>query len=265
MELCSIASGSSGNCIYVGGEHTRLLIDTGLSKKRILNGLAGIDVGPDELDGILITHEHADHVAGLGVMARALHLPIYGTRGTLRGIRNMASLGEIDESLFHEISADVDFRVGDLTVHPFHISHDANDPVAYRVTDGTKTIAVATDMGTYDAYTVRNLQGVNGLLLESNHDIRMLEVGPYPYPLKARVAGDYGHLSNEWSGRLLCEILNDDMKQIFLGHLSEQNNMEELAYETVKLEVTLGDNPYRGDELPISVASRYKPTIKVTV
>ena len=151
MELCSIASGSSGNCIYVGGEHTRLLIDTGLSKKRILNGLAGIDVGPDELDGILITHEHADHVAGLGVMARALHLPIYGTRGTIRGIRNMSSLGEIDESLFHEISADVDFSVGDLTVHPFHISHDANDPVAYRVTDGSKTVAVATDMGTYDA------------------------------------------------------------------------------------------------------------------
>ena len=90
MELCSIASGSSGNCIYVGGDHTRLLIDTGLSKKRILNGLAGIDVGPDELDGILITHEHADHVSGLGVMARALHLPIYGTRGTIRGIRNMS-------------------------------------------------------------------------------------------------------------------------------------------------------------------------------
>ena len=122
----------------------------------------------------------------------------------------MSSLGEIDESLFHEISADVDFNVGDLTVHPFHISHDANDPVAYRVSDGTRTVAVATDMGTYDAYTVRNLQNVDGLLLESNHDIRMLEVGPYPYPLKARVAGDYGHLSNEWSGRLLSEILHDD-------------------------------------------------------
>ncbi|MBQ4361444.1 MAG: MBL fold metallo-hydrolase [Lachnospiraceae bacterium] len=265
MELCSIASGSSGNCIFTGSGSTRLLIDTGLSKKRILEGLAGIDVGPGDLDGILITHEHADHVCGLGVMARALHIPIYATRGTIRGIKGMTSLGKIDEDLFQVISADVDFTVGDLTVHPFHISHDANDPVAYRITDGRRSVAVATDMGTYDAYTIRNLEGVNGLVLESNHDIRMLEVGPYPYPLKQRVAGEYGHLSNEWSGRLLSEILHDDISQVFLGHLSQQNNIPELAYETVKLEVTLGENPYRGEDLPIGVASRTEPTRCVTI
>ncbi len=265
MELCSIASGSSGNCIYTGGAHTRILVDAGISKKRIIAGLEGIDVSADDLSGILITHEHADHVAGLGVLARAFHLPIYATRGTIRGIKAMKTLGDIDAALFHEISADVDFTVGDLTIHPFHISHDANDPVAYRITDGRRTVAVATDMGTYDAYTVRNLEHVNGLVLESNHDIRMLEVGPYPYQLKARVAGEYGHLSNEWSGRLLCDILHDDIKQVFLGHLSKQNNMEELAYETVKLEITLGDNPYTGEELPIAVASREKPTMKVEV
>ena len=265
MELCSIASGSSGNCIFTGSGRTRILVDAGISKKRICAGLEGIDVSSDDLDAILITHEHADHISGLGVLARALHIPIYATRGTIRGIKSMKSLGEIDPSLFHEISADVDFKVGDLTVHPFHISHDANDPVAYRMTDGKSTVAVATDMGTYDAYTVRNLSNVNGLLLESNHDIRMLEVGPYPYQLKARVAGDYGHLSNEWSGRLLCEILHENLRQVFLGHLSKQNNMEALAYETVKLEVTLGDNPYRGEEIPISVASRDKPTLKAEV
>ena len=265
MELCSIASGSSGNCIFVGGDHTRLLVDAGISRKRILSGLTGIDVGPGEIDGILITHEHVDHVSSLGVLARSLAVPIYATRGTIRGIRGMSSLGEIDPDLFQEISADVDFRVGDLTVHPFHISHDANDPVAFRVTDGVRTAAVATDMGTYDAYTVRNLQGVNGLVLESNHDIKMLEVGPYPYQLKRRVGGDYGHLSNEWSGRLLNEILHDDMKQVFLGHLSKQNNMEELAYETVKLEVTYGDCPYRGEDIPIAVASRTEPTVKVEI
>ena len=265
MELCSIASGSSGNCIFVGGDHTRLLIDTGISRKRIFSGLEGIDVSPDDLDGILITHEHADHISGLGVMARTLKIPIYGTPGTIRGIKAMNSLGEIDPSLFCEISADVDFTVGDLTVHPFHISHDANDPVAYRITDGSRTVAVATDMGTYDAYTVRNLSNVNAMLLEANHDIRMLEVGPYPYQLKRRVAGDYGHLSNEWSGRLLSSVLHDDLKQVFLGHLSKQNNMAELAYETVKLEVTLDDNPYKGEEIPIAVASRDEPSQKAVV
>ena len=265
MELCSIASGSSGNCIFTGGDRTRLLVDAGISKKRILEGLAGIDVGPGEIDGILVTHEHADHVSGLGVMARALHVPIYATRGTIRGIRSMKSLGAIDEDLFRVISADVNFEIGELKIHPFHISHDANDPVAYRISDGKRTVAVATDMGTYDSYTVKNLTGVNGLVLESNHDIRMLEAGPYPYPLKQRVAGDYGHLSNEWSGRLLSGIMHDDMKQIFLGHLSKQNNMEELAYETVKLEITLGDNPYRGEDLPIGVASRTRPTEKVQI
>ena len=265
MELCSIASGSSGNCIFIGGEHTRLLVDAGISKKRIVDGLEGADISTGDLDGILITHEHADHICGLGVLSRALHLPIYATRGTIRGIRAMGSLGEIDQELFHEISADVDFAVGDLTVHPFHISHDANDPVAYRVTDGTRTAAVATDMGTYDAYTVENLQGVNGMVLESNHDIRMLEAGPYPYPLKQRVAGVYGHLSNEWSGRLLSEILHDDIKQVFLGHLSAQNNIAELAYETVKLEIDLSDNDYRGADLPIDVARRGEPSKKVII
>ncbi len=265
MELCSIASGSSGNCIFVGGEHTRLLVDAGISKKRIIEGLAGADVSADDLDGILITHEHADHISGLGVLSRALHLPIYATRGTIRGIKSMNALGEIDGELFHEMSADLDVTVGDLTVHPFHISHDANDPVAYRVTDGVRTVAVATDMGTYDAYTIENLKGVNGMVLEANHDIRMLEVGPYPYPLKQRVAGVYGHLSNEWSGRLLSEILHDDITQIFLGHLSAQNNIPELAYETVKLEIDLSDNNYRGGELPIDVAMRGEPGKKVTI
>ena len=265
MELCSIASGSSGNCIYVGSDHGRLLVDAGISKKRIVAGLASADVDIKEIDGILVTHEHADHIAGIGVLSRAYGIPIYATRGTIRGIKGCSSLGTVDESLFHEISADLDFTIGGLTIHPFHIPHDANDPVAYRMTDGAKTVAVATDMGTYDPYIVDNLKNVNGLLLEANHDIRMLEAGPYPYPLKQRVAGDYGHLSNEWSGRLLCEILHDRFSKIFLGHLSEQNNYAELAYETVKLEVTLDRNPYKGEELPISVAGRYEPTEKVVI
>ena len=240
MRLCSIASGSSGNCIYTGGEHTHLLVDTGISKKRVEEGLKALDIKGEELSGILITHEHIDHV----------------TKGTIEGIKKISSIGKMPEGLFHEIQTDETFTLGELKVEPFKISHDANEPSGYRIGDGKKSVAVATDLGKYDDYTVDHLKNLDAIVLEANHDLKMLEVGPYPYPLKRRVAGDKGHLSNELSGRLLCDILHDNLKHVVLGHLSKENNYEELAYETVKLEVTLGDNPYRGDDFPITVAKR---------
>ena len=124
------------------------------------------------------------------------------------------------------------------------------------IRDREKAAAVATDLGTYDEYIVENLKNLNGIVLEANHDIHMLEVGPYPYPLKRRVMGDRGHLSNELSGRLLCDILHDDLGCVMLGHLSKENNYARLAYETVKLEVTMGDNPYYGEDLKMMVAER---------
>lgn len=256
MRLCSIASGSSGNCIYAGSDHTHLLVDTGISKKRIEEGLRALDVKGEELSGILITHEHVDHIQGLGVFSRKYGVPIYASPGTLRGIQNCKSIGKMPEGLYHEIQADETIEIGDVQIHPFRISHDANEPTGYRMSSGGKAVAVATDLGKYDAYTVRNLKNLDAILLESNHDIHMLEVGPYPYPLKQRVLGERGHLSNELSGRLLCDILHGGLKKVFLGHLSKENNYEQLAYETVKLEVTLGDNPYKGEDIPISVAKR---------
>lgn len=265
MRLCSIASGSSGNCIYAGSETTHLLVDTGISKKRIEQGLNTLDIKGEELNGILITHEHIDHIQGLGVFSRKYEIPIYATHGTIEGIKNCKSLGKMPEGLLHEIAVDQPLELGDLTVHPFAISHDANEPSGYRIEQGDKSVAVATDIGIYDEYTVKNLKNVNALVLEANHDIHMLEVGPYPYPLKRRVMGDKGHLSNELSGRLLCDILHDDLKQVVLGHLSKENNYPELAYETVKLEVTLGDNPYKGEEIPMMVAKRDEVSDIITV
>lgn len=256
MRMCSIASGSSGNCIYVGSDRTHLLVDTGISKKKVEEGLAQLGLKGEEVNGILLTHEHADHIQGLGVFSRKYHIPIYATRGTIEGIRQSKSVGQIDEQLFHIIRSDEPFYVGDVFVRPFHLSHDANEPCGFRVEDGKKKVAVATDMGCYDDYTVRALSGLDALLLEANHDVHMLEVGGYPYHLKQRILGERGHLSNETSGRLLCDILHDRMKYIVLGHLSKENNYENLAYETVKLEVTLSDVPYRGEELPMFVADR---------
>lgn len=265
MRLCSIASGSSGNCIYVGSDSTHLLIDTGISKKRIDEGLHTLGVKGEELQGILITHEHSDHIQGLGVFSRKYGIPIYATRGTIRGIQEYKSLGKMPEGLLHEVQTDVSFELGDLTVRPFSISHDANEPAGYRISCGEKSVAVATDLGVYDAYTVENLKGLDAVLLEANHDIHMLEVGPYPYPLKRRVMGEKGHLSNERTGQLLCDILHDKLQHVILGHLSKENNYEELAYETVKLEVTVGDNPYRGEDIPMMVARRDAVSEIVTV
>ena len=265
MRLCSIASGSSGNCIYAGSDQTHLLVDTGISRKRIEEGLHSLQIKGEELSGILITHEHSDHIQGLGVFSRKYEIPIYATKGTIQGIRNYKSLGELPDGLLREIETDQTFLLGDIAVHPFSISHDANQPCGYRMDSGGKSVAVATDLGTYDDYIVGKLKNLDAVLLEANHDIHMLEVGPYPYPLKRRVMGEKGHLSNELSGRLLCDILHDNLKHVMLGHLSKENNYAELAYETVKLEVTFGDNPYRGEEIPLKVASRDRISEAVTV
>ncbi len=259
MKFCSIASGSSGNCIYAGTERTSVLIDAGISGKRIEAGLNSLELTTSDVDGILITHEHSDHIKGLGVLARRYAVPIYATEGTIRAITDMTAIGKIPDGLMHPICADTSFSIGDLEINPFTISHDAAEPVGYRLGHGGKSAAVATDMGCYDEYTIRNLTGLDVLLIESNHDVHMLEAGRYPYYLKRRILSEKGHLSNETCGQLLCRILHDSIREIFLGHLSRENNYEALAYETVCDEVTLGDNPYRSSDFRISIAHRDMP------
>lgn len=256
MRMCSIASGSSGNCIYTGSANTHLLIDAGISAKKIEAGLSELELEGHDIEGLLITHEHSDHIKGVGILARRYGIPIYATEGTIAQIRAMKSLGNIDEGLYHTIHADERFTIGDVEVEPFRISHDAAEPVAYRLRCEQKSVAIATDMGVYNDYIVEHLQGLDVLLLESNHDIQMLQVGPYPYPLKQRILGERGHLSNESAGQLLCQVLHDDLKKIYLGHLSKENNYAELAYETVKLEIQLNPVKYGPGDFDIQVADR---------
>ena len=265
MELCSIASGSSGNCIYAGTDHVHLLVDTGISKKKIEIGLSEIGLKPDEIDGILITHEHSDHVKGLGVMSRKYGIPIYATPGTIRAIEYEGKLGEIDHSLFHPIVPETDFSIGEMTIHAIHTSHDAAEPVAYIMKNENRSVGVITDLGKYDHSLVDKLQNIDVLLLEANHDVNMLQVGVYPYYLKQRILGDKGHLSNETCGQLLGEVLHDDMKKVLLGHLSKDNNYPQLAYETVKMEITMGSSPYQGNDFPIEIAPRDSLSELITI
>lgn len=256
MRLSTIASGSSGNCIYVGSDNTHILIDAGISKKRTEMGLNANDVDIRDISAILITHEHIDHINGLGVISRKYEIPIYATEKTIEEIKKNTKLGYIPEDIYHVVKEDEKFNIGEFEICPFAISHDAVQPVAYRVNSGGKSVAVATDMGYYDDYTVSNLQKLDALVIEANHDVRMLLAGTYPYYLKQRILGDKGHLSNEASGRLINDILHDNLKYIMLGHLSKENNYEELAYETVKAEITLSDNPYKAEDFNIAVAKR---------
>lgn len=265
LELCAIASGSSGNCICVGSDHTHVLIDAGVSGKRIESGLNEIDLKTSEMQGILVTHEHIDHIAGLGVLARRYGIPIFATEKTVNAIMKTKSVGKIDEALFQIIKPGKRFSIGELIFNPISISHDAADPVAYKVMKDNKSVAVVTDLGNYNQAIVDELQGLDALLLEANHDVKMLQTGIYPYPLKQRILGDRGHLSNERSGQLLCELLHDKFGTVVLGHLSKENNYEELAYEAVRLEVTMGDNPYKAEDFPMYVAKRdsVSPMIRV--
>lgn len=256
MELCSIASGSSGNCIYVGTDATHLLVDVGISGKKTEGGLNSIGQSLTNIDGILITHEHSDHICGLGVLSRKYHIPIYATCGTINAIKNSSSVGKIEEELFVPVKADESFRIKDITVDPMRTSHDAAEPVAYRMKYGNKKIAIATDLGTYNEYTVECLKGMDLLFLEANHDVNMLQVGPYPYQLKRRILGDRGHLSNELSGQLLKRIAHEKLQGVVLGHLSKDNNIPELAYETVRVELTMGSDIYNEVQFPITVAKR---------
>ena len=265
MRLCAIASGSSGNCIYVGTEATHILVDTGISGKRTEEGLQHLGLKLADIDGIMITHEHADHIGGLGVISRKYGIPIYATQKTIQAILNTCQLGELDRDLFHAVEPDRSFMVKEMKISPMRTSHDAAEPVAYRVCYGKKKIGIATDLGTYNDYTIECLKGMNILFLEANHDINMLQVGPYPYYLKQRILGERGHLSNEASGRLLSSLLHDGLQEVVLGHLSKENNLPELAYETVRLEVEASENTYHAGDFPISVAKRSECSKIITI
>lgn len=256
MRLTSIASGSSGNCIYVGSDQANILVDAGISGKKIQNGLDTLGVDPKKLDGILVTHEHVDHIAGLGVMARRYHLPLYMTEKTAHAVLNTKSVGKIDMDLFQIIKPNQPFQIKDMKIDATSIWHDAADPVCYSMESQGVKASIATDLGNYHEGIVEKLQGSDILFLEANHDINMLQVGPYPYYLKRRILSNQGHLSNERSGQLLCDIFSNNTKEVFLGHLSKDNNYSELAYETVKLVLAEQGIMAEHDQFNLQVANR---------
>lgn len=263
MNLCSLSSGSSGNCVYVGSGKTHLLVDTGISGKRVEAGLKQIQVDPKQLAAILVTHEHSDHISGVGVMARRYKCLVYGTRKTLEALSAAKSVGAIPEGQLRPIEAGGHFTIGDIEVSAHASSHDAVDPVFYTFMQEGRKVSVATDLGAYNEEIMEALSGSHALFIEANHDVRMLEAGPYPYFLKMRILSDIGHLSNDHSGRLICELSHEGLEHVILGHLSHENNLPDIALETVKCEMArwhcdLG-------HIKVHVAERHGNSILVTI
>ncbi len=229
MIFCPLYSGSSGNSIFVSSGKTKLLIDAGLPGKSIESAMNHIGHNAAEVDGIFITHEHGDHVKGVGVISRKYDIPIYTNEATWNAIRN--SIGKVKDHNIKIIEESV--SINDMEIRSFGISHDAACPRGYSVTAGNKKACVATDLGFFSQEVRRNIEDADIVLLECNHDIEMLKFGPYPYVLKRRILSDVGHLSNDDCAKAIVSITNSKFKNIILGHLSKTNNYPDLAYQTV--------------------------------
>lgn len=229
MRFCPLASGSKGNALYVSAGGTAVLIDAGLTGKEIQKRLAAHALDAKGLSGIVVSHEHTDHLHGVGVLARRWGLPIYMNRST----RDAATrqLGRVPRVVCFDSGRS--FTLGCLKIHPFVLSHDAADPVGFTISNNGLRIGIATDLGVATANVKMHLKDCALILLEANHDPRMLESGPYPWPLKQRIRGRSGHLSNEDAARLLCEVRHPGLRHVVLGHLSETNNTPEKAMAVV--------------------------------
>lgn len=227
MKVSALASGSSGNCFYVKEGESAILIDAGISCKQILTRLNELNENANKIKGIFVTHEHSDHIKGVDVLARTLNIPVYATRGTAKSF--LCS----DKSLVNEIKNDETIKIGKMNVEVFSKSHDAEDPVSMKITNGA-TLSVITDIGHACKAVCEAVEDSDFLIIESNHDISMLENGPYPYVLKRRILSDKGHLSNLHAGLCVLEHAKPRLRHTILSHLSETNNKPLLALSTFK-------------------------------
>ncbi len=274
FKIGSLYSGSSGNSIFLSyeggpsggygglrfessGRATKLLVDAGVSCRRLQTALQSIGEDLADIDGILLTHEHIDHVAGIFVAARRYRIPLHMTAKTLEAIGGCVS-GGIPEDLVHVFGAGSAFGIGDLEIRSFSTPHDAADPSGYRIAGGGRSVSVFTDIGEMRPEVLAEVAGSDAVFIESNYDRDMLWNGSYPWPLKRRIDGALGHLSNEACAAASAELLRSGTRQFILSHLSEANNDPDLALRAT-VECLSGLGAVRGTDYAIQVARRYAP------
>ena len=258
FNFCSLYSGSSGNSSLVQNNNTNILIDAGESAKKIENALSSINVLPNSISAILVTHEHIDHIKSIGTLSKKYNIPIYATEKTWKAMPSQ--LDKIDKKMQRFFSPSTKFYINDIEIYPFSIPHDAADPCGFNIISSGKKISIATDLGHITPDLINNISDSSFVLLESNYDPEILRYSKYPYMLKHRISGDYGHLSNIDAGKVISTLNknNEKLERVMLGHLSKENNFPELAYKTV-LDELISDKCDLSN-LSLSVASRNNPS-----
>lgn len=258
MKLCVLASGSSGNCTYIGSGDTHILIDAGLSCRETERRLGSISVDPSVLRAVCITHEHEDHVAGAGVLQRKRNLDLFANSATIEAVNASGKHSGLRWSVFEAGQA---FQIGALTLEPFSVPHDAYDPVGFRVSDGRVRLGIVTDMGMVTGLIRDRLKDCDVLIVESNHDKDMLMDSERPWSLKQRISGRHGHLSNCQACAMLDEVAGSCLKAVYLAHISSDCNHGDRAHASaaevlrrkglngVKVELTYQDRPARYMEI----------------
>ena len=263
LNFCSLYSGSSGNSLFVESENTKILVDAGMSCKKIEEALNSIEVNPSSINAILVTHEHADHIKGLSTISRKFDIPVFATKETFNAMPKQTE--KISEKNIKFFNPNEKFFIEDLEVLPFSIPHDAANPCGFNIIkDNNTQISIATDIGHMTKAIVDKLEGSKFILLESNYDTEVLKCCAYPFKLKSRIASENGHLSNTMAGKTITYLTkNGNLKTAMLGHLSKESNFPALAYQTVVDELI--SNNTNNDSLSLSVASRDCPGNLITL
>ena len=256
FKFCSLYSGSTGNSLFIETNDTKILVDAGESCKKITESLSNIDISMDSINAIIVTHEHIDHVKGLGTISKKFNIPVYANSETWDAMPLQKD--KIDEINIRTFNLKESFEIGDLKINPFSIPHDAANPCGFNIYYNDNKISIATDLGHINSEILHNLENSSFILLELNYDPNILKCSPYPYHLKQRISGPNGHLSNDIAGKTITHLINTGLKQVMLGHLSKENNFPELAYKTVV--ETLLENNYDESSIRLSVAKRFTQT-----
>jgi phosphoribosyl 1,2-cyclic phosphodiesterase len=251
IKLSVLGSGSRGNSIYLATDRVRLLIDAGLSGRETELRLATMGASGRDIDGILVTHEHLDHVRGIGSLARKYKLPVYLNQLTYAHLPE--TVGHLAEK--EEFVTGRSFTIEDTTIHPFALSHDAADPVGFALVNGSVKVGICTDLGAATNLVRHHLENCTILVLEANHDVEMLKDGPYPWPVKQRIKGKYGHLSNEQSVRVISQVFSQDLQEVIFAHVSETNNSSEMVLKTFTSMLPR----HMRDRLRITLAGQHHP------
>ena len=261
MKFCSLCSGSTGNSLFVQSDETKMLIDAGVSAKKITDALLTMDIDIKEINGIIVTHEHIDHIRSIGTIANKYNIPIYATLGTWNGIENEKNVSKIENKNYFKIGEE--FEIGDLKINSFSTSHDAMDSCGFSIENDNKKISVATDLGEMTNEVFSSIKNSKFILLESNYEPEVLKYCSYPYALKTRIAGSRGHLSNEDAGKTISKLMDFGLEKVLLGHLSKESNFPELARKTVVNE--LMSNGIKEKDIDLGVASRIEPSKVINI